>query len=41
MEIMQDLGRDVSYGITDTWDEMLVDMPEAPATDDTELGRRM
>ncbi|GKF35608.1 hypothetical protein Tco_0112366, partial [Tanacetum coccineum] len=33
--------RDVSYGITDTWDEMLVDMPGAPATDDTELGRRM
>ncbi|GKE16777.1 hypothetical protein Tco_1424354, partial [Tanacetum coccineum] len=28
-------------GITDTWDEMLVDMPGAPATDDTELGRRM
>ncbi|GKA71889.1 hypothetical protein Tco_0778105, partial [Tanacetum coccineum] len=40
-EIMQDLERDVSYGITDTWDEMLVDMPGAPATDDTELGRRM
>ncbi|GKE71581.1 hypothetical protein Tco_1529653 [Tanacetum coccineum] len=29
------------FGITDTWDEMLVDMPGAPATDDTELGRRM
>ncbi|GJT15664.1 putative reverse transcriptase domain-containing protein [Tanacetum coccineum] len=40
-EIMRDLERDVSYGITDTWDEMLVDMPRAPATDDTELGRRM
>ncbi|GKD24060.1 hypothetical protein Tco_1225763 [Tanacetum coccineum] len=40
-EIMRDLERDVSYGITDTWDEMLVDMPGAPATDDTELGRRM
>ncbi|GJZ27590.1 hypothetical protein Tco_0572237 [Tanacetum coccineum] len=40
-EIMQDLERDVGYGITDTWDEMLVDMPGAPATDDTELGRRM
>ncbi|GJY85218.1 hypothetical protein Tco_0499244 [Tanacetum coccineum] len=25
----------------DTWDEMLVGMPGAPATDDTELGRRM
>ncbi|GKE40746.1 hypothetical protein Tco_1464151, partial [Tanacetum coccineum] len=37
-EIMRDLERDVGYGITDTWDEMLVDMPGAPATDDTELG---
>ncbi|GKA11012.1 hypothetical protein Tco_0690445, partial [Tanacetum coccineum] len=25
-EIMRDLERDVGYGITDTWDEMLVDM---------------
>ncbi|GJV22768.1 hypothetical protein Tco_1375463 [Tanacetum coccineum] len=40
-EIRHDLERDVSYGITETWDEMLVDMPGAPATDDTELGRRM
>ncbi|GJY97051.1 putative reverse transcriptase domain-containing protein [Tanacetum coccineum] len=40
-EIMQDLERDVSYGITDTWDKMLVDMLRAPVTDDTELGRRM
>ncbi|GJX01569.1 hypothetical protein Tco_0185482 [Tanacetum coccineum] len=40
-EIMRDLERDVGYGITDTWDEMLVDMPGAPATDDTELGRWM
>ncbi|GKD94111.1 hypothetical protein Tco_1373948 [Tanacetum coccineum] len=40
-EIMRDLERDVSYGITDTWDEMLVDMPGAPVTDDTDLGRRM
>ncbi|GKD61925.1 putative reverse transcriptase domain-containing protein [Tanacetum coccineum] len=38
MEIMRGLERDVGYGITDTWDEMLVDMPGAPATDDTELG---
>ncbi|GJS23087.1 hypothetical protein Tco_0451719, partial [Tanacetum coccineum] len=37
-EIMRDLERDVSYGITDTWDEMLVDMPGAPVTDDTEFG---
>ncbi|GJX92925.1 hypothetical protein Tco_0347511 [Tanacetum coccineum] len=29
----------VGYGITDTWDEMLVDMLGAPATDDTELGQ--
>ncbi|GKF08118.1 hypothetical protein Tco_0042342, partial [Tanacetum coccineum] len=40
-EIIRDLERDVDYGITDTWDEMLVDMPGAPATDDIELGRRM
>ncbi|GJW87873.1 putative reverse transcriptase domain-containing protein [Tanacetum coccineum] len=40
-EIMRDLERDVGYRITDTWDEMLVDMPGAPATDDTELGRWM
>ncbi|GJT90338.1 hypothetical protein Tco_1079183 [Tanacetum coccineum] len=40
-EIMRDLERDVGYGITDTWDEILVDMPGARATDDTELGRRM
>ncbi|GKC04651.1 hypothetical protein Tco_0996261, partial [Tanacetum coccineum] len=40
-EIMWDLERDAGYGITDTWDEMLVDMLRAPVTDDTELGRRM
>ncbi|GKD17883.1 hypothetical protein Tco_1207041 [Tanacetum coccineum] len=40
-EIMWDLERDVGYGITDAWDEMPVDMPGAPATDDTELGRWM
>ncbi|GJZ78192.1 hypothetical protein Tco_0642864 [Tanacetum coccineum] len=40
-EIMRDLERDVGYEITDTWDEMLVDMPGAPETDDTELGRWM
>ncbi|GKB59685.1 hypothetical protein Tco_0915871 [Tanacetum coccineum] len=40
-EIRRDLERDVGYGITDTWDEMLVDMPGAPTTDDTELGRRI
>ncbi|GKA29129.1 hypothetical protein Tco_0715374 [Tanacetum coccineum] len=40
-EIMRDLERDVGYEITDTWDKMLVDMPGVPATDDTEMGRRM
>ncbi|GJS46457.1 hypothetical protein Tco_0596578 [Tanacetum coccineum] len=40
-EIMRDLERDVGYEITNTWDEMPVDMPGAPATDDIELGRRM
>ncbi|GJZ27564.1 hypothetical protein Tco_0571817, partial [Tanacetum coccineum] len=40
-EIRRDPERDVGYGITDTWDEMLVGMPGAPATDDIELGRRM
>ncbi|GKE51837.1 hypothetical protein Tco_1486993, partial [Tanacetum coccineum] len=40
-KIMRDLERDVGYGISDTWDEMLVDMPGEPTTNDTELGRRM
>ncbi|GJY90768.1 hypothetical protein Tco_0505964 [Tanacetum coccineum] len=40
-EIRRDLERDVGYRITNTWDEMLVGMPGAPTTDDTELGRRM
>ncbi|GJW29547.1 hypothetical protein Tco_0046422 [Tanacetum coccineum] len=40
-EIRHDLERDVSYGITDTWEEMLVDMLGAPVTDDIELGRQM
>ncbi|GJS50055.1 putative reverse transcriptase domain-containing protein [Tanacetum coccineum] len=35
-EIMRDLERDVSYRITNTWDEMLVDMLGAPTTDETE-----
>ncbi|GJZ35511.1 hypothetical protein Tco_0581328 [Tanacetum coccineum] len=39
-EIMRDPERDVGYGITNTWDKMLVGMPGAPATDETELGRR-
>ncbi|GJT32721.1 hypothetical protein Tco_0923140 [Tanacetum coccineum] len=37
-EIRRDPKRYVGYGITDYWDEMLEDIPEAPATDDTELG---
>ncbi|GJW38506.1 hypothetical protein Tco_0064351 [Tanacetum coccineum] len=40
-EIRHDPKRDVGYGITDTWDEMLVGMPGAPVTDDTEFGRWM
>ncbi|GJX33662.1 hypothetical protein Tco_0243517 [Tanacetum coccineum] len=40
-EMRRDPERYVGYGITETWDEMLKDMPAAPATDDTELGRRM
>ncbi|GKF76891.1 hypothetical protein Tco_0229361, partial [Tanacetum coccineum] len=40
-DIRRDPERDVGYEITDTWDEMLVGMPRAPATDDTELGRQM
>ncbi|GJZ51636.1 retrovirus-related pol polyprotein from transposon TNT 1-94 [Tanacetum coccineum] len=39
--IMRDLERDVGYVITDTWDEMLVDMSGALTTDNTELGRWM
>nr|GEV89858.1 hypothetical protein [Tanacetum cinerariifolium] len=37
-EIRRDLKREVGYGITDTWDEMVESMLEAPATDETELG---
>ncbi|GJY66732.1 hypothetical protein Tco_0468970 [Tanacetum coccineum] len=40
-EIMRDLERDIGYEITDTWDEMLVDMSGAPANVDTKLGRWM
>ncbi|GJX62751.1 hypothetical protein Tco_0295651 [Tanacetum coccineum] len=40
-KIMRDPERDVGYGIIDTWDEMLVGMPGAPATDEIELGRRV
>ncbi|GKD51426.1 hypothetical protein Tco_1280402, partial [Tanacetum coccineum] len=40
-EIRRDLERDVGYEITDTWDEMLEEMPGEPVSDETELGRRM
>ncbi|GJR03903.1 hypothetical protein Tco_0526887 [Tanacetum coccineum] len=40
-EIRRDLERYVGYGITDTYDDMLEDMPAEPATDDIELGQRM
>ncbi|GJV49269.1 hypothetical protein Tco_1439481 [Tanacetum coccineum] len=40
-EIRRDPERDVGYGITDTWDETLERLLGAPATDDTELGRRI
>ncbi|GKE67946.1 hypothetical protein Tco_1522107, partial [Tanacetum coccineum] len=40
-EIMRDPERDVGYGITDTWDEMLMGMLGKPATDETELGQRV
>nr|GEW76714.1 putative reverse transcriptase domain-containing protein [Tanacetum cinerariifolium] len=33
--------RDVGYGITDSWDEIVETMHGAPATDETELGRRV
>nr|GEY22927.1 hypothetical protein [Tanacetum cinerariifolium] len=40
-EIMRDLERDVGYGITDSWDEIVDTMQRAPAIDETELGRRV
>ncbi|GJY72296.1 hypothetical protein Tco_0475999 [Tanacetum coccineum] len=40
-EIRHDPERDVGYGITNTWDEMLVGMPGAPATKGTKLGQRI
>nr|GEX44905.1 hypothetical protein [Tanacetum cinerariifolium] len=40
-EIMQDLERDVGYGITNSWDEIAETMQGAPATDETEFGRRV
>ncbi|GJT02768.1 hypothetical protein Tco_0823937 [Tanacetum coccineum] len=40
-EIRHDPERDVGYGITNTWDEMLVGMPGEPATKGIKLGRQM
>ncbi|GKF90317.1 hypothetical protein Tco_0264280, partial [Tanacetum coccineum] len=41
-EIRRDLKRDVGYGITDTWDEMVEDMQGTPAaTDVAGLSQRM
>ncbi|GKF55281.1 hypothetical protein Tco_0165621, partial [Tanacetum coccineum] len=40
-EIRRNPERYVGYGITNIWEEMLVDMSGAPATDNTELGRQM
>ncbi|GJW16134.1 hypothetical protein Tco_0020267 [Tanacetum coccineum] len=40
-EIRRDLERDVRYGITDSWNEIVKTMQGAPASADTELGRHM
>nr|GEZ48338.1 reverse transcriptase domain-containing protein [Tanacetum cinerariifolium]GEZ48352.1 reverse transcriptase domain-containing protein [Tanacetum cinerariifolium] len=40
-EIMREPDREVGYGITNIWDEMLVGMLVVQATDETELGQRM
>nr|GEX24493.1 reverse transcriptase [Tanacetum cinerariifolium] len=40
-EIRRDPKREVGYVFTGTWDEMLVGIPWAPATDETEMGSRM
>nr|GFD28941.1 hypothetical protein [Tanacetum cinerariifolium] len=37
-EIMRDLEREVSYGITDSWDEIVETLQGAPVSTDTELG---
>nr|GFB42024.1 hypothetical protein [Tanacetum cinerariifolium] len=38
-EIMHDLEREVGYGITDSWDEIVETLQGAPVSTDTELGR--
>nr|GFD07392.1 hypothetical protein [Tanacetum cinerariifolium] len=37
-EIMRDPEREVGYGITDSWDEIVETLQGAPVTTDTELG---
>nr|GFD57250.1 hypothetical protein [Tanacetum cinerariifolium] len=37
-EIMRDLEREVGYGITDSWDEIVETPQGAPDSTDTELG---
>ncbi|GKF17767.1 hypothetical protein Tco_0062685, partial [Tanacetum coccineum] len=40
-EIRHDPERDVGYGITDSWDEIVETLQRAPISIDTELGRHM
>nr|GFB51152.1 hypothetical protein [Tanacetum cinerariifolium] len=40
-EIMHDPAREVGYGITDSWDEILETLQGAPVSTDMELGRYM
>ncbi|GJV88921.1 hypothetical protein Tco_1532859, partial [Tanacetum coccineum] len=40
-EIRRDPKRDVGYGITDSWDEIVETLQGAPFSTDTELGRHM
>ncbi|GJT60193.1 hypothetical protein Tco_1003726 [Tanacetum coccineum] len=40
-EIRRDPERDVGYGITDSWDEIVKTLQGAPVSTDTELGRHM
>ncbi|GKB84131.1 hypothetical protein Tco_0956403 [Tanacetum coccineum] len=40
-EIRRDPEREVGYGITDSWDEIVENLQRAPVSIDTELGRHM
>ncbi|GKG29564.1 hypothetical protein Tco_0419462, partial [Tanacetum coccineum] len=40
-EIKRDPKRDVGYGITDSWDEIVKTLQGAPVSTDTKLGRHM